>query len=62
MALLVLRDFGTRVANTMYECNFSVITIEIIEKENDKPKVQRIPSIAVNEDGFLLMKRKSSFF
>jgi hypothetical protein len=46
----------------MYECNFNVITIEIIEKEKGKPKVQSIPSIAINEDGFLLMKIKSSFF
>jgi hypothetical protein len=51
----VLRDFGTKVPNTMYECNFSVITLEVVEKEKGKPKVQRIPSEAINEDGFLLM-------
>jgi hypothetical protein len=28
----------------MYECNFSVITLEVLEKEKGKPKVQRIPS------------------
>jgi len=39
-----------------------VITLEVVEKKKGKPKIQRIPSKAINEDGFPLMKRKSSFF
>ncbi len=35
---------------------------EVVEKEKNMPKAEKVPSKATNEDGFTCVKWKSSFF